>query len=87
MSSVTDQCKFIGQDVLTGLGRIQVLDLAFNSLDAQKEAGHAFIKSQAHEGWIAVGDDYEDGGVSGGNMDRPALKRLLAEDDESKRGA
>ncbi len=55
------------------------LDQSFNSIDAQKEAGHAFIKSQSHEGWIAVADDYDDGGYSGGNMDRPALKRLLAD--------
>lgn len=55
------------------------LDQSFNSIDAQKEAGHAFIKSQSHEGWIAVADDYDDGGYSGGNMERPALKRLLAD--------
>jgi len=55
------------------------LDQSFNSIDAQKEAGHAFIKSQTHEGWIAVADDFDDGGFSGGNMERPALRRLLAD--------
>ena len=57
------------------------LDQEFNSLDAQREAAEAFIKSQAAEGWIALAEKYDDGGFTGGNMDRPALKRLLAEVD------
>lgn len=53
------------------------LDMEFNSLDAQREAGLAYIASQKHEGWIVIGDRYDDGGFSGGTMERPALQRLL----------
>src|SRR5437762_368704 len=53
------------------------LEQSFNSLDAQREACHAFIVSQRHEGWRALPVRYDDGGYSGGTMDRPALKRLL----------
>ena len=53
------------------------LDMDFNSLDAQREACHAYITSQKAEGWIPVRDDYDDGGFSGGNLERPALTRLL----------
>jgi site-specific DNA recombinase len=53
------------------------LDLAFNSLDAQREACEAYIKSQAHEGWILVRDRFDDGGLSGASLDRPALQDLL----------
>ena len=60
------------------------LDQSFNSIDAQREAGQAFIASQRTEGWIPVVDDYDDGGFCGGNMDRPALKRLLADIDAGK---
>ena len=55
------------------------LDKEFNSLDALREACEAFIKSQKHAGWVAVRDLYDDGGLSGGTMERPALQRLLAD--------
>ena len=53
------------------------LDLAFNSLDAQREACDAYITSQAGEGWRLVGDRYDDGAFSGASLERPALQRLL----------
>src|SRR5438067_6674209 len=55
------------------------LDQDFNSLDAQREAAEAYIKSQAHQGWVRLPERYDDGGFTGGNMDRPALARLLAD--------
>jgi len=55
------------------------LEQVFNSLDAQREACEAYIKSQAHEGWKLVRTAYDDGGFSGGTMERPALLRLLAD--------
>ena len=55
------------------------LEQDFNSLHAQREACEAFIKSQASEGWRLVKTDYDDGGLSGGTMERPALQRLLAD--------
>ena len=57
------------------------LDQVFNTLDAQREACEAYVKSQAGEGWRALPARYDDGGFSGGNMDRPAIKRLLADVD------
>lgn len=53
------------------------LDQDFNSLDAQREAAEAYIKSQAHEGWKLLSTGYDDGGFSGGSLDRPALRQLL----------
>jgi site-specific DNA recombinase len=55
------------------------LEKEFNSLDAQREACEAFILSQRAEGWVLVHDRFDDGGVSGGTLERPALKRLLAD--------
>src|SRR5690606_17363694 len=51
----------------------------FNSLDAQRESAEAYIKSQLHQGWQCVSTRYDDGGYTGGNMERPALKRLMAD--------
>ena len=55
------------------------LELEFNSLDAQRESGEAYIASQQHEGWTCLPEHYDDGGFSGGSMERPALNRLLAD--------
>ena len=63
--------------VYTRVSTDERLDMEFNSLDAQREAALAYIESQKHEGWLLVTDRYDDGGFSGGSMDRPALQRLL----------
>src|SRR3989441_6625594 len=55
------------------------LDLEFNSLDAQREACEAYIKSQAHEGWRLIAGRYDDGAFSGASLQRPALQQLLGE--------
>ena len=55
------------------------LDLAFTSLDAQREACEAYIKSQAHEGWRLIPGRYDDGAFSGASLDRPAVQKLLAD--------
>jgi site-specific DNA recombinase len=55
------------------------LEMEYNSLDAQRDACAAYIASQRGEGWVEVADSYDDGGVSGGTLDRPALKRLVAD--------
>ena len=60
------------------------LEQSFNSLDAQRESCEAFIGSQRHEGWKTLPARYDDGGFSGGNMDRPGLKRLLQDVEAGK---
>ncbi len=60
------------------------LEMEFNSLDAQREACEAYITSQKPEGWVRLADRYDDGGFSGGTLERPALKRLLADIEEGR---
>ena len=63
--------------IYTRVSTDQGLEQDFNSLDAQREACSAFIKSQAQEGWKALPKVYDDGGYSGGSLERPALQSLL----------
>ena len=60
------------------------LDMEFNSLDAQREAGEAYIASQKANGWVCLPNRYDDGGFSGSNVNRPALKELLADAEAGK---
>ena len=55
------------------------LESDFNSLDAQRESAENYIRSQRHDGWVALPDRYDDGAVSGATLERPALKRLIAD--------
>jgi site-specific DNA recombinase len=65
--------------IYTRVSTDQGLEQDFNSLDAQREACEAYVKSQSHEGWRLIRDRYDDGGFSGGSIDRPALQKLLAD--------
>lgn len=76
--------KIVRCAIYTRVSTDQGLDQEFNSLDAQREASEAYIKSQAHEGWICLKDQYDDGGFSGGSMERPALQKLLEDVRQKK---
>jgi len=60
------------------------LDQDFNTLDAQREACEAYVASQKHEGWEVLPDHYDDGGISGGHLERPALQRLMQAVDDKR---
>ncbi len=60
------------------------LEQDFNSLDAQRESAENYIASQKGQGWVCLPDYYDDGGFTGGNMDRPAVKRMLEDIDAGK---
>jgi hypothetical protein len=69
--------KVVRCAIYTRVSTDQGLEQDFNSLDAQYDASQAYIRSQAHAGWSLLRSKYDDGGLSGGNTDRPALQRLL----------
>ena len=77
-SNGSSDAKTVRCAIYTRKSTEEGLQQEFNSLDAQREASEAFIASQKHEGWQVITDHFDDGGYTGGNMDRPALKRLLA---------
>lgn len=71
--------KIIRCAVYTRKSTEEGLEQEFNTLDAQRDAGEAYIRSQKHEGWECLQTQYDDGGFTGANMDRPALRQLLAD--------
>ena len=79
MSNATPHARGTRCAIYTRKSSEEGLEQAFNSLDAQREACEAYIKSQRHEGWSVIPTLYDDGGFSGGTMDRPALQALLGD--------
>ena len=84
MSKAAVPAKIVRCAIYTRKSSEEGLDQAFNSLHAQREACEAYIKSQVAEGWRALPAVYDDGGFSGGNMDRPGLTKLLDDVDRGK---
>src|SRR5437763_1108391 len=78
-ASATRHTRRVRCAIYTRKSSEEGLDQEFNSLQAQREACEAFINSQRHEGWVCLRAAYDDGGFSGGTMERPALQRLLAD--------
>jgi len=74
--SITDK-KIVKCAIYTRKSSEEGLEQDFNSLDAQREACESYIKSQQHEGWVLVDKKYDDGGISGGTLERPAIKQLF----------
>ena len=81
---MNQQPKSVHCAIYTRKSTDEGLDQEFNTLDAQRESGEAYIKSQQHEGWECVPEFYDDGGFTGGNMERPALRRLLKDIEDGK---
>jgi site-specific DNA recombinase len=77
--STTNEGKTIRCAIYTRKSTEEGLDQEFNSLDAQRDAGENYIASQQAQGWVAIAKHYDDGGFSGGNMQRPAMNELMAD--------
>ena len=79
-----DTVKPIRCAIYTRKSTEEGLEQAFNTLDAQRESAEAYIAAQRHEGWVCLPDRYDDGGYTGGNLERPAMKRMLADIEAGK---
>ena len=79
-----EELKKIRCAIYTRKSTEEGLDKEYNTLEAQRDAGMSYIKSQAYQGWVALAEHYDDGGFSGGNMDRPALQRLFEDVKQNK---
>src|SRR4051812_18637568 len=82
--STSAAAKAIRCAIYTRKSTEEGLEQAFNTLDAQRESAEAYITAQRHEGWVCRPDKYDDGGFTGGNLERPAMKRLLADIEAGK---
>ena len=82
--NATTQAPQVRCAIYTRKSTEEGLQQEFNSLDAQREAAEAYIVSQKHDGWVCLPTRYDDGGFTGGNMDRPALRRLIADIETGK---
>lgn len=71
------QKKIVRCAIYTRKSTEEGLDMDYNTLDAQREAGEKYVEAMKHEGWRIIPDLYDDGGFSGGNMDRPGVKKLI----------
>jgi DNA invertase Pin-like site-specific DNA recombinase len=74
-----EQPKTIRCAIYTRKSTDEGLNMEFNTLEAQRDAGENYIRSQAYQGWVSLPERYDDGGYSGGSLERPALQRLLAD--------
>src|ERR1700722_18073480 len=83
-TKVPDTLKLVRCAINTRKSTEEGLEQEFNSLDAQREAGELFVRSQAGEGWSLMADRYDGGGFTGANLERPGLRRLMQDSHDGK---